>query len=59
MLKLMCSFVIAISVVSVLGCATTEPSQVDSSTYDWRAGTDFSPYRSIAPVLQCGSCTSK
>lgn len=37
------------------GCATA-PQKALNMAADPRTGTDFSPYRSIAPAIQCDDC---
>ena len=43
--------------VALVGCASApEPMATQASKEDWRAGTDYSPYRSISPVIVCDEC---
>jgi len=48
-------FILASVVIACLGgCAAA--SRPISMENDWRTGTDHTPYRSIAPAIQCDSC---
>ncbi len=44
------------AVISAFLCGCAARPQDATAQNDWRAGTDYSPYRSIPVVLQCDDC---
>jgi hypothetical protein len=45
---------VSVVIACLGGCAVaSKPIAIES---DWRTGTDHTPYRSIAPAIQCDGC---
>lgn len=46
----------ALLICLALSACATAPQKPLAMGADTRTGTDFSPYRSIAPAIQCDDC---